>query len=169
MTNPQHFINFSKPFVSAAKNVFSKMVFAEIKPLKPLIKDTKLSLGEISSIMGLTGKVERNGILTDFKGMFVLSFPKSTYVKIASAMLMEDYNDYVDEICDVGSEISNIITGNAKRDLSEIGYKIDMSIPSTITGSSHAIHYPQNTQIVLIPIECAHGNFYMELSYAEIS
>jgi chemotaxis protein CheX len=167
MTNTQYFLNFSKPFIQGAKNVFSTMVFTELKTLKPQIKDGKVSLGEISSIMGLTGTIQRDGKIGDFKGMFVLSFPKDTYLKIASAMLMEEYSDYVDEICDVGSEICNIVTGNAKRDLADLGYKIDMSIPSTVTGLAHTIHYPQNTQIVVIPLECSHGPFYMELCYVE--
>ena len=41
-------------------------------------------------------------------------------------MLMEEFNEYSQEIEDVGGEISNMVLGNAKPYLSKMGYKTDI-------------------------------------------
>ena len=161
------FIAFSKPFVEGAKNVFETMVFAKIEAQKPTLKKNQTSLGDVSAIMGLTGTIEIEGNTLDFKGMMVLSFPFGTYIKIASAMLMDEYTEFTDEIADVGAEISNIVTGNAKRDLKGLGYNIDMAVPTTISGSQHRIKYPEKTHVIVIPMKCEHGDFFMELCYQD--
>lgn len=159
------FLEFSKPFISASKNVFETMIFSKIEPQKPSIKKDCKSRGDISAIMGLTGKMEKTG--KNFSGMLVLSWPLETYLKIASAMLMETFTEYKDEISDVGAEISNMITGNSKRELKGLGYCLDMAIPSTISGKDHSISYLPGTVIILIPMISAHGGFYMEICFKE--
>jgi chemotaxis protein CheX len=99
--------------------------------------------------------------------MLVISWPYETYFKVASAMLMEEYTEYSDEISDVGGEISNMIMGNAKRTLSEMGYTSNMAIPSIIEGQNHSLKYPTGTTVILIPINSAHGQFFMEVCYRE--
>ncbi|MBF0298075.1 MAG: chemotaxis protein CheX [Oligoflexia bacterium] len=159
----QQFIEFSKPFIQAAKVVFETMIFTKIEPGKPSIKKDATSRGDVSAVLGVTGKYEKDGKQDEVRAMLVLSWPYDTYVKIANAMLMESFTEYNDAICDVGAEISNMILGNAKRDLRGLGYILDMSIPSTIGGPNHTINYPPGTTVVLIPIISAHGEFFMEL------
>lgn len=161
----KRFFEFGKPFILGAKSVFETMVFTSIQTGKPILKDSNQSRGEISSVMGIMGTFKRDGAEEPFKGMFVLSFPKQTYLKIAGAMLMEDFTEVNEENEDVGAEISNIITGNAKRSLADLGYAINMSIPSTISGVDHTIKYPAATHVILIPVNCDHGEFFMEICY----
>ena len=167
MTVTSHFIEFSKPFVEAAKNVFQTMVFTKLEAGKPSIKAGNTSKGDVSAILGATGEVERDGQKIPYKGMLVISWPYDTYIKIASAMLMETYTEYNEEIADVGGEICNMIMGNAKRDLAGMGYTSNMAIPSMIQGEKHTLTYPQGTTVILIPITSAHGPFYLELCYKE--
>ena len=163
----KRFIEFSRPFIEGARNVFETMVFTKIETQKPALKDGYASKGDVSAIMGLTGIIEVDGTEKDFRGMMVISFPFSTYLKVASAMLMDEFTEYSDDIADVGAEIANIITGNAKRDLKDKGYSIDMAVPTTISGKEHCIKYPDKTHVILIPINSAHGEFYMELCYQD--
>ena len=167
--NVERFIVFSKPFIAAAKNVFETMIFASLETGKPNIKKDNKSKGDISSVLGLSG--ERSGdessVPMDYKAMLVLSWPTETYLKIASAMLMEEFTEYNDECADVGGEIANMIMGNAKRDLATMGYTSNMAIPSMIEGKGHSINYPRNTAIIEIPITCVHGNMFMEICYSE--
>lgn len=166
MSNAQ-FLEFSKPFINASKVVFETMIFTKIDPSKPSLKKDDVSRGEISAVLGISGKYaspEEGEV--EVRGMLVLSWPKDTYIKIANAMLMESYEDFNDEIADVGAEISNMIMGNAKRDLKEMGYSLDMSIPSMISGKDHTISYPSGVTVILIPIMSAHGEFFMELCYS---
>jgi len=167
MSDTSKFLEFSKPFVDGIRNVFETMVFTKVATQKPSLKQGNTSKGDVSAVLGMTGEVTKDGEVLPFKGMLVLSWPLETYLKVAGAMLMAEYSEYNDEIADVGAEISNMIMGNAKRDLTPQGYKLDMSIPSMISGKDHNINYPNRTVVVEIPIESDHGVFYMELCYKE--
>lgn len=166
----KQFITFSKPFVAAAKNVFETMVFTTLETGKPAIKKDNKSKGDISSVLGLNGErtIEESGQICEYKAMLVLSWPTDTYLKIASAMLMEEFTEYNEECADVGGEIVNMIMGNAKRDLSVMGYTSNMAIPSMIEGKNHSINYPKSTAIIEIPVNCVHGTMFIELCYAEL-
>lgn len=163
-----HFIEFSKPFIDAAKNVFETMVFTKLETQKPIIKSDQVSKGDISAVLGLSGEMEKNGNRCQYKAMLVISFPYETYFKAASAMLGETYTSYVPDIHDLGGEIVNMIMGNAKRDLKAMGYSSNMAIPSMIEGKNHTIKYPSGTNVVLIPFNSVHGPIFMELCYSEI-
>ena len=162
-----NFLEFSKPFIEAAKNVFETMVFTKLDPQKPFIKKDNVSRGDISAVLGMSGEVDTDGEKRDYKAMLILSWPYQSYYKVASAMLMETYEEYNDDIADVGGEISNMIMGNAKRDLAGMGYTSNMSIPSMVEGAGHTIKYPPGTIIIVIPINSAHGTMFMELCYRE--
>lgn len=167
-SSTMNFVEFSKPFISAAKNIFETMVFSKLQPGKPSIKANNISRGEVSAVIGMSGiRNSNDNEEFDFQGMLVLSWPYETYFKVASAMLMDSYNEYTEEIADVGGEICNMVMGNAKRELSSQGYKVDMAIPSMIEGKGHTIKYPSNTTTISIPIKSAHGDFYIEICYRE--
>ncbi len=167
MTKQSNFLTFSKPFIDAAKNVFETMVFTKLDPQKPTIKTDSLSKGDVSAVLGLNGEVEVNGETKPYRAMLVISWPYDTYFKVASAMLMDTFVEYNDEIADVGGEICNMIMGNAKRDLATQGYTSNMAIPSMIEGANHKIKYPAGTTVILIPIKSAHGDMYIELCYSQ--
>lgn len=168
MAGESNFIEFSKPFIGAAKNIFETMVFTKIDPQKPIMKKDTISKGDITAVLGMTGELEKNGKKTDYKAMLVVSFPYDTYFKMASTMLGATYTEYVPEIHDLAGEMLNMIVGNAKRDLKALGYTSNMSIPSIVEKKGHSIIYPTNTIVVLIPINSSIGEFYMELCYYEI-
>lgn len=163
----QRFLDFSKPFVEATRNIFETMVFTKIDTQKPSIKESSISKGDVSAILGLNGAFEAGDNSTYYKAMLVISFPYETYCKVASAMLMEEHKSYNQEISDVAGEICNMIMGNAKRDLSSAGYSTSMGIPTIIEGKEHSIHYPSNATVIIIPIGCDHGHFYLELCYKD--
>ncbi|MDD4975340.1 MAG: chemotaxis protein CheX [Bacteriovorax sp.] len=167
MSGETHFIEFSKPFIDAAKNVFETMVFTKLETQKPTIKSDSVSRGDVSAILGLSGELEKNGSRCHYKAMLVISFPYETYFKVASAMLGETYTSYVSDIHDLGGEIVNMVMGNAKRDLKTMGYTSNMAIPSMLEGINHSIKYPSGAHVVLIPFNSAHGPMFMELCYLE--
>jgi chemotaxis protein CheX len=163
----KRFLGFSKNFIDAAKNIFETMIFTKLEPEKPVIKNDYKCRGNVSAILGLNGTLELDGSKVPYRSMLVISFPYETYLKTASAMLMEEYTEYSEDIADVGGEICNMIMGNTKRKLSEMGYSCNMAIPSIIEGQNHTIQYPSNTTVVLIPVKSAHGPFFIELCYSE--
>jgi len=167
MSKEKNFIEFSKPFIEAAKNVFETMVFTKLDPQKPTIKKDSVSKGDVSAVLGLSGDMTKGDEPIHYKAMLVISWPYATYLKVASAMLMDTFIEYNDEIADVGGEICNMIMGNAKRELSGMGYTSNMAIPSMIEGPGHNIKYPNGTTVIVIPINSAHGEMFIEICYTE--
>lgn len=165
MATDSNFIDFSRPFVDACKNIFTTMVGCELEVQKPQIKSDNASRGDITAVIGLSGELEKSGKKIPYKAMLVIAFPYDTYFKVASAMLSETYTTYHPDIHDLGGEIVNMIMGNAKRDLKNLGYTSNMAIPSLIEGSGHSIKYPSGSTVVLIPFLSAHGPLFMELCY----
>jgi chemotaxis protein CheX len=86
---------------------------------------------------------------------------------MSSAMLEAEYTEYDREIKDVGDEICNMISGNAKKDLSALGYSSSMAIPTMIEGKDHKLNYPDGTTIVYFPIHSDLGEFVIEICYSE--
>jgi chemotaxis protein CheX len=162
------FIAFSKPFIDAAKNIFKTMASATIETGKPFIKESNISKGDYSSIIGMNGMCEREGKTCEFKGQLVLSFPKSTFLKVSSAMLFEEFTEVNEENSDTAAEIINMIMGNAKRDLTPLGYKMGMATPSTVSGIGHEIKYLKGLKVIVIPMLCEHGEFFIEICYEEL-
>jgi len=162
-----HFVNFSKPFLDALTDTFEMMVQTEIKAHSPKIKDKPTAKGDITALIGMNGKVIRDGVEKDFKGLMAISWPEALYIKLAGRMLFEEYTEYCDDIADSGAEICNIVMGNAKNGLTPLGYKIEMATPSTVRGKQHEIKYPTKTTVIDITISCDLGDFTLELCYQE--
>lgn len=160
-------VQFSKPFLDALTDTFSKMLETEIKVHTPILKTERVANGDISAMIGMNGKRDHNGEQHDFRGLLVLSWYEPIYVKLASRMLMEEYEEYCDEISDFGAEIANIVMGNAKSGLNPLGYQIEMATPSTVSGKDHCIKYVNNSTIIGMTVSCDVGDFTLELCYID--
>jgi chemotaxis protein CheX len=163
----QRYLDFCRPFIEAIKEVYSTMISSEVSPEKPAIKTQPTSFGYYSAIMGINGRFEKDDEKKSFKGTLVLSWPEEVYLKTASAMLMEEYTEYNDEIADVGLEICNITMGSAKKVLSAEGFHIDMSIPTSVRGKGHEIRAQEGVVTISTPLNCDLGTFVVELSYED--
>lgn len=167
--NNNQFLNFSKPFLSALVETFKLMVQTEVKPHTPKIKKGNDAFGDVTALISMNGVVEVEGDEKKFNGFLALSFPEELYVKMASRMLMEEYTAFCEDISDTGAEIANIIMGNAKAGLYELGYKLEMATPSTIRGSKHELHYPSSSITIAITVSSDLGDFALELCAEEVS
>lgn len=162
------FIIFTKPFIDALQNTFKTMVSTDIKAHSPKLKTTSVAKGDISAIIGMNGVKKVNDSENEFKGLLVLTWPEDVYLKIAGAMLFEDFEEYCEEISDSGAEISNIVMGNAKSVLVQNGFHIDMATPTTVRGKDHEVKYPTKATVIEITISCDYGDFNMEICYQQI-
>jgi len=161
------YLAFSKPFIDALKETFKVMMSADIKAHSPRIKTDAKARGEITAMIGMNGTLNKNGTDQEFNGLVALSFEKDIYLKVSSAMLMQEFTDYCEDNEDVGAEIANIVMGNAKNALVSHGYKIGMSTPTRIKGQNLEIKYPSNTNVVEITITTPWGDFAFDVCYRE--
>jgi len=80
-------------------------------------------------------------------------------------MLGESLDSIDGTVRDVVGEITNMVSGGAKKVLSEKGYKFEMAIPTTITGKSHSITHKTKGAIIVVPFTTEAGNFFVEVCF----
>ena len=126
------------------------------KPGKIYVKQPEDKfLGDISGTIGLVSDA--------FNGAVVISFPKETFLKIMSKMLGETITSISKEVEDGAAEITNIVFGQAKTVLNQLGYGIQTAIPSVITGAQHSVQNLTKGPRVIIPFDSEIGNFFIEI------
>jgi len=148
-------VEFINPFLSAMLNVLATMAQTEATPGKPYIKKDSKARGDVTGIVGLAGK--------QAKGSLAISFSKEAILHIAAKMLGEPATDFNSEIADVVGEITNMVSGGAKKILADQGFKFAMAIPTTIMGNSHSITHSASGPVILIPFEIEQGGFFIEV------
>lgn len=166
---PSTFSLFSKPFIDALIDTFKTMLNTDLSVHSPRVKLSSIAQGDITAMIGMNGQLrsQMSGEYEPFAGMLALTFKEELYVKLAGRMLMEDYSEYCEEISDAGSEICNIVMGNAKNGLSTLGFKIEMSTPTTVKGKNHQLKYPPKSTVIEITCTTVFGDFMLEICYQE--
>jgi chemotaxis protein CheX len=149
---------YINPFLHASVNLFNQYLGLDIKAGKPYVLEDPQNLSEVSGIIGLAGETV---------GAVVLSFSRETAIKMISKMEGRVYKALGKEVIDGVGELINIIAGNAKQGLMD--FRIEISLPGVITGTTYRIHWPDNIPVVTIPFESEIGSFTVNVSLRDIA
>ena len=149
--------DFINPFLDAILNVLSTMAQTNARPGKPCIKKDFKSLGAVTGMIGMAGE--------QTKGSLAITFSKEAILHIASNMLGEELVEVDETVTDMVGEITNMVTGGAKRALAEKGYKFDLAIPTMISGENHLVHHKTKGPILIVPFETDAGGFFIEVCF----
>jgi chemotaxis protein CheX len=84
-------------------------------------------------------------------------------------MLGDKLDTIDDTVTDMVGELTNMVTGGAKKLLSEKGYRFDMAIPVVISGKDHIVLHKSKSPIVMIPFTTEVGDFFVELCFEQES
>lgn len=144
------------PFLQATISVLKTMAFVDPAPGKPYIKKENSAKGDISGIVGLTG---------DTEGSLSITFSKECILFIVTHMLGEEKTEINEEVKDAVGELTNMISGDARRRLEELGYHFTGSIPSVIYGQDHEIKHVTKGPILSIPFSINEGHFVVEVCF----
>jgi chemotaxis protein CheX len=150
-------VDFINPFLSSMLNVMSTMAEMELTPKKPSLKKNEIARGDVSGLIGMVGKQTKGSLSITFEANLALATMKK--------MVGEGPDEINDEITDLVGEITNMVTGGAKRMLSDKGIEFDMATPVVVSGPNHTIHHIANGPIVIIPLCSQYGNAYIEFSF----
>lgn len=154
-------VEFVNPFLSSLLNVLSTMAMMELTPSKPRVKKDEIARGDVSGLIGMVGP--------QTKGSFSVTFEESLALEIMSRMLGEKPAGINEEVTDMVGEITNMVTGGAKKLLGEKGYEFDMATPMVVAGKGHSIAHKSDGPIVLMPFESDAGNAYIEICFDTIT
>ncbi len=152
-------VEFINPFLSSILNVLSTMAMLEAKPGKPDIKKSNVACGDVTGLIGMAGK--------QAKGTLAITFTEPVILDITKRMLGEEETNINDTVTDMVGEITNMVSGGAKKILSEKGYRFDMAIPSVITGKDHVISHKSKSPIIIVPFHTKAGEFFIEICFEE--
>jgi chemotaxis protein CheX len=152
-------VEFINPFLSSMLNVMSTMAQMELIPEKPRLKKDEIALGDVSGLIGMVSEQAKGSLSITFEGGLALATMKK--------MVGEAPDEVNEEIIDLVGEITNMVTGGAKRMLSEKGIEFDMATPIVVSGSNHSIHHKAKGPIVIIPLKSELGRAYIEFSFDE--
>ncbi len=149
-------IALAKPFIQATINVLSAMASLSPKPGTPFIKHTPDAKGDVSAIVGITGAKT---------GAVALSFSQTCAIALVKGMLGEDIEDILADTRDAVGEITNMISGQARATLSEMGIPMQGSTPSVVFGTKHTLTFPGQATIVAIPFSTEYGDFELDFCF----
>ncbi|MDY0163383.1 chemotaxis protein CheX [Desulfobotulus sp.] len=142
------------PFINATINVLETMAFVKSKPGKPFLKKEDVARGDVTGIIGLTGAAN---------GTIAVTFDEGSILKVVSNMFGEPMTELNSEVADAVGEITNMISGQARRELEGLGKVFEAAIPSVVSGKNHTItHYTDGPKIA-IPFSTEGGQFTIEV------
>lgn len=151
-------VEMINPFLMASVNVLQTMAFMEVRPGKPFLKKDKKATGDVTGVIGITG---------DSNGSLSITFSQSCIEKIVGNMFGEEISGITDEVRDAVGEITNMISGDARRKLGETGINLTAAIPSVVSGPGHTIKHINPGPCIAIPFETDHGSFVIEVNFED--
>jgi chemotaxis protein CheX len=149
-------VKIINPFINATLNVLETMAFVKSEAGKPYLKKDDIARGDVSGVIGITG--ETNGTI-------YVTFDESCILKIVSNMFGDEMKEINNEITDAVGELTNMISGQARKELEEIGKVFHGAIPSVITGKNHKLIPMTKGPKMAIPFKTDSGNFTVEVAF----
>lgn len=152
-------VEFINPFLSSMLNVMSTMAQMELTPEKPKLKKSEIAMGDVSGLIGM--------VSPEARGSLSITFDEPLALATMLGMVGEAPDTVNEEITDLVGEITNMVTGGAKRMLSEKGFEFDMATPVVVSGHDHTIHHKAKGPVVIIPLNSDIGKAYIEFAFDE--
>ena len=152
-------VEFVNPFLTSLMNVLSTMANLELSPGKPNVKKDEVARGDVSGLIGMVGP--------QTKGSFSITFEEGLALEIMSRMLGERPTSINEEVTDMVGEITNMVTGGAKRILGEKGYDFDMATPMVVSGANHSISHKADGPKIIMPFQSPYGMASIEICFSK--
>lgn len=149
-------IEIAKPFVKATLDILSMMAGMAAKSGKPYAKKNNVATGDASAIVGVTG---------DMRGSISVSFSRPCAMALVEGMLGDAVEDPDQDMQDAVGEVTNMVSGQARAGLVELGITVQGSTPTVIVGDGHTIRHISSAAVIAIPFTTDHGDFTVEFCF----
>jgi len=147
-------VQLINPFINATLNVLSTMAFVNPVAGKPYLKKDNIAHGDVTGVIGITG--EANGTIS-------VTFDQGSILQVVSNMFGEEIAEINSEVADAVGELTNMISGQARRELETQGKLFQAAIPSVITGPNHTVTHITKGPKIAIPFTIDQGVFTIEV------
>jgi chemotaxis protein CheX len=135
-------VQYSSSFVTGITHVFKTMCDIDLIHCDPFGKGDRRTIAEVTGVIGFTG---------DKKGVMSLSTSASGALTIYARLLREEYDRITPEIVDAVGEITNIVSGQARKELEKESLHLMAHLPMVFVGKGVRISYMTKGRIVSIP------------------
>jgi chemotaxis protein CheX len=147
-------------FVDATTNVLQTMAMTEARAGTPFVKQNACAQGDVTGVIGFSNPKGKS------RGTMSLTLTTASALGIVSSMLYEEQIGLNDAVTDAVGELTNMISGQARKGLVAMGMVFEGAIPSVITGAGHTIRHVSTSAILAIPFETCHGPLMVEVCFS---
>jgi chemotaxis protein CheX len=140
-------------FVNATVVTMFKMANLVVSSGRFFVKHDKTALGEITAIIGVSG--ERNGSIA-------VSFSRESAEALVRGMLGDNVEDLERDMVDAVGELTNIISGHARKSIASAGLSLSASNPSIVVGEKMEIEHKAKAAVIVIPFNMSGKSFVVE-------
>lgn len=148
-------VEFINPFLLAAVRVLETMTFTQATPRKPYLKKDSTPKGAVTGIIDLSGNAE---------GSLAITFSHDCICHLVANMFGEQVETINQDVKDAVGELTNMISGDARRQLAESGLPLQAGIPQVFSGPTHKVEHPGPA--IAVPFETPGGEFTIEVCLA---
>ena len=135
-------VKYINPFVMASQVVFKTMLGLDATMGKPILKDVRATSGDVTGIMGLVG---------DRKGTIAISFREAGAMFVFRTLVGDECSKIGPEVVDSIGEITNIISGQARKEFEKAGINLKAAIPMVVVGHNVELNFITKIPIISLP------------------
>ena len=106
-----------------------------------LVRGESLTKGSVTALIGMAGE--------NVSGNLAISFDTGSITFIVGKMLLESFDSVTSDVIDAAGEICNMLAGDIKRSLSEVGYEFEMARPTMVVGQQRVDQLSSSRVITL--------------------
>ncbi|MEW6324261.1 MAG: chemotaxis protein CheX [Nitrospirota bacterium] len=157
--SPQLTLEHFHAFIEPAIHVIEKMVGLSVRAGVPRVGTSVPQEETVTVMIGLRG---------DLTGTIVFRFRTDLVRRIVKGLTGDE--ETIDEIDgaaqDALGELANVIAGNATGNLQRLGLQVTVTLPVIAMGRDFRLVFPDIPELVVIPLETAHGDIEMSVTFA---
>jgi Predicted inhibitor of MCP methylation, homolog of CheC len=112
--------------------------------------------------MDISGIIHISG---DIIGILAMAYPLPTALNISSKFLGEEIRELNKSVTDCIGELSNIISGFAKKDMKTL--HLSISLPKILRDQCPSVDMPKGAPVMCIPFDSEAGNFVMQICHLD--
>lgn len=147
-------ISLVNPFIQSTREVFKTMLKSDCKvgEVHPEMEGHKMY--SVTAVIGLSGC---------FSGAIALSIPTEGAIAVLKRMTGLEVPTVDEYVRDAVGEMSNMIAGKGKRDLSQ--YEFDLGLPQVIVGDEYTVYSPRWAKHYWLPLETDFGPCTLDIGF----
>lgn len=146
--------NFLSVFTETAFSVFQITASTQLHQKEVFIRTDQQPSGDVSAIIVFDAE--------KVAGSVAISFPESSFLKVVSRILGEEFTSLGQGIESAAGELCNQIYGSAKRLLAEKGYKLPLALPTVVRGANHSVEHYVRGECLTVRFETELGPVLLE-------